>query len=130
MKFTFDGPMCFVTELKDNRPKVSILVPRLVKEGGDFRMNLSDPTDEIQWVTIFIKKRNTSNDAWEVKHIDIVCDTYEEVISLVDALQLRYGELVKQSIIERKKPWLRVRRQQEEAQRKENKCENSINKSE
>ena len=121
MKFRFDGPMCFVTEIGHEKSQANILVPRLVKDDGDFRMNLSEPepVDGIHWVTVFIKKRKSSNDGWLIKPVDIECDSYDEVISLVDSLQLRYGELIKQNRIEKKKPWLRVRRVQNEIKQKE-----------
>lgn len=116
MKFRFDGPMCFVTEIGAMNKIVNILVPRLVKDGGDFRMNLSgqNPEDGIHWVSVFVNKRDR-NQEMVIKPIHIECNSYEEVISLVDALQARHGELIKQSRIEKKKPWLRVLRQQQEA---------------
>jgi hypothetical protein len=115
MKFRFDGPMCFVTEIGENGKQVNIVVPRLTKEkNGDFKMNLSEPEDDIQWVTVFINKFDQAN-VKVSKPIHIECASYDEVIGLVDALQARHGELIKQFRIEKRKPWERVLRLQEEA---------------
>jgi hypothetical protein len=119
MKFYFDGPMCFITEIGDAKKCVNILVPRLVKDSGDFRMNLSaaEPDDGIHWVSVYISKKNMNGEK-VIKPVHIECNSYEEVISLVDSLQSRHGTLVKQFRIEKKKPWLRVHRQQVERETK------------
>jgi hypothetical protein len=118
MKFRFDGPMCFIEEIGTNKKTVNVVVPRLVKEkNGDFRMNLSNPDDDIQWVSIFISKFDETNTR-VVKPIHIECANYEEVISLVDSLQARHGELIKQRRIEGKKPWMKALRLQEEEEHK------------
>lgn len=112
MKFEFNGIMCFVSEIGAKQEKVNIVVPRLAKDGKDFIMNLSGPEDAVQWVTIFVRKKK--NDEWKVVPIDIVCDSHEQVINFVDSLQLKYTELGIQAQIEKKKPWLKVRRLQQQ----------------
>ena len=125
MKFTFDGPMCIITEIGNNKNDVKILIPRIATDKGDLRMNLSNPEDEIHWVTVYITKKD-SNGEKVVKPVHIECASYEEVIALVDAIQGRHSFLIKQRLIEKKRPWLRAHRVMLETQEKETKCSSSM----
>jgi hypothetical protein len=115
MKFKFEGIMCIVSDVGPHDLK--IVVPRLAKDGKDFRMNLSDPEPEdgIHWVSIYVRKKDALG-AMIVKPIHIKCNTREEVISLVDALQIKNAELKKQQILEKKQPWRKAHRLMVESQ--------------